>query len=188
MDSQPKLLDCALSLFSQRGYAAVGVQDVVEAAGLTKPTLYHYFGSKRGLIEALLAREVKPLVENISQSATYHGDLTLTLENVARAYFQAARNSRNFYRMCLAMQFSPPESETYWAIQPYMLKQQQALEAIFCQAAEDHGNLTGRHKRYAAGFIGQINAAIVLYFAGEIDLDDQAVNLFVRQFMHGILS
>ena len=55
MDNRSKILSCALKLFSARGYDAVGVQEIVDAAGITKPTLYHYFGSKRGLLETLLA-------------------------------------------------------------------------------------------------------------------------------------
>lgn len=188
MDNQTRLLDCALALFSQRGYEAVGVQDVVEDADLTKPTLYHYFGSKRGLLESLLAREAEPLMTAISQSAIYKGDLILTLEALARAFFRFAQRSPAFYRLSLAMQFSPPESEPYQAIQPYASQEQQTLEAVFRQAAEDHGNLRGRHKRYAAGFLGQINAAIGLYFQGEEDLDEQAIYQFVHQFMHGIFS
>jgi AcrR family transcriptional regulator len=188
MDSQTKLLDSALNLFSQRGYEAVSVQDVVEAASLTKPTLYHFFGSKRGLLDALLTREANPLIESVKQSAFYQGDLVLTLERVARAYFKAACGSGEFYRMCLAMQYSPPESESYLAMHPYMQNQQYTLEYTFLQAVKDHGNLAGRHKRYAAGFFGQINAAIGLYFEGELTLGEQSVYLFVHQFMHGILS
>ena len=51
MENRDHILDCALRLFAARGYDAVGVQEIVELAGLTKPTLYHYFGSKRGLLE-----------------------------------------------------------------------------------------------------------------------------------------
>ncbi len=32
------------------GYDAMGIQRIVEAARITKPTLYHYFGSKQGLL------------------------------------------------------------------------------------------------------------------------------------------
>ena len=188
MDNQTRLLDCALALFGQRGYEAVGVQDVVEAADLTKPTLYHYFGSKRGLLESLLAREAEPLMTAIFQAAVYKGDLILTIEALARAFFQFAQRSPVFYRLSLAMQFSPPESEPYQAIQPYVSQQQQTLEAVFRQAAEDHGNLRGRHERYAAGFLGQVNAAILLHLRGEWELNDQDVYQIVHQFMHGIFS
>jgi TetR/AcrR family transcriptional regulator len=53
MDNRSALLDAALHLFASRGYDAVGVQEIVDAVGVTKPTLYHYFGSKQGLLEEL---------------------------------------------------------------------------------------------------------------------------------------
>ena len=34
------------SCFMPRGYDAVGVQEIAQKAGITKPTLYYYFGSK----------------------------------------------------------------------------------------------------------------------------------------------
>jgi len=188
MDNQKRLLNVALALFGQRGYEAVGVQEIVEAADLTKPTLYHYFGSKRGLLAALLAREIEPLMRAISKAAIYEGDLVQTLKALVRAYFQAAKIAPVFYLLSLAMRFSPPESETYRAILPYDRQQQDMLEGVFQRAVADHGNLHGRHQRYAVGFLGQINAAILLHFRGEWDLDHQAVYELVHQFMHGIFS
>ena len=43
MDNREKILNCALELFHARGYDAVGVQEIAETAGVTKPTLYYYF-------------------------------------------------------------------------------------------------------------------------------------------------
>ena len=188
MDNVNRLLDCALALFSQRGYEAVGVQEVVAAAGLTKPTLYHYFGSKRGLLEALLARETEPIIKAVSQAAVYQGDLVRTLEALARAYFQVPKATPAFYRMSLAMRYSPPESETYQSILPFARQQQRLLEKVFIQAAEDHGNIHGRHRRYAVGFLGGIHSAIGLSTQGEWDLDEGAVYQLVHQFLHGIFS
>jgi len=68
MDNRQRLIDCALYLFSQRGYDAVAVREIVEAAGVTKPTLYHYFNSKRGLLEAVLKREMTHLIENYGEN------------------------------------------------------------------------------------------------------------------------
>ena len=50
------LLDHALTLFSERGYAATGVRDIIHAAGVTQPTLYYHFGDKTGLFQALIER------------------------------------------------------------------------------------------------------------------------------------
>lgn len=188
MENKEILLDCALALFTKRGYDAVGVQDVVVAAGLTKPTLYHYFGSKRGLLDVLLLRELGPLMESLSQAVQYRGDLVLTLETIARVYFHAAQDSKNFYRWFLGMNYSPPESESFRAVLPYLHQQQWLLEGVFLQAVQEHGNLKGRHQRYAAGFMGQVNAIIGLFFQGEIILDETCLYQAVHQFMHGILS
>ena len=54
MENRQKILECALELFFRRGYDAVGIQEICQSAGVTKPTLYHYFGSKYGLLEKLL--------------------------------------------------------------------------------------------------------------------------------------
>ena len=44
----------AARLFAERGYDATSVREIVEAAGVAKPTLYYYFRSKEGLAQALL--------------------------------------------------------------------------------------------------------------------------------------
>ena len=188
MDNRQCLLDCALALFCQRGYDAVGVSALVEAAGVTKPTLYHYFDSKRGLLDALLQREAGRLLGELLQASIYQGDLILTLEKLTRAYFNFAQNDADYYRMQLGMYFSPPESVANQALRPYTRQQVEILEGAFSQATEDHGNMCGRHARYAAGFLGMINAMIGLYLNNELDLTDELVYQTVHQFMHGIFS
>ena len=43
MDNKETIMTCALDLFYARGYDGVGVQEIADAAGITKPTLYYYF-------------------------------------------------------------------------------------------------------------------------------------------------
>lgn len=188
MDNRERLLDCALNLFSRHGYDAVGVSAIVDAAGVTKPTLYHYFGSKRGLLDALLERESGRLLTEAQRASIYERDLRMTLEAITRAYFMTAERSPQYYRLQLGHYYSPPDSETNQAIRPYTNQQQHMMEEVFIKAAEDHGNLRGRHARYAVGFLGNINAMIGLYLNGELVLTDELVYQTVHQFMHGIFS
>ena len=44
MDNRQLIMEKALELFCARGYDAVGVQEIAEQSGITKPTLYYYFG------------------------------------------------------------------------------------------------------------------------------------------------
>jgi len=48
-----RLLMAAVRLVGTKGYAAASVRDIVQAAGVTAPTLYHHFGNKGGLYRAV---------------------------------------------------------------------------------------------------------------------------------------
>jgi TetR/AcrR family transcriptional repressor of nem operon len=53
---QDDALDRALELFSERGYAATSMADLVERTGVSKQSLYNTFGDKRSLFLAALDR------------------------------------------------------------------------------------------------------------------------------------
>ena len=57
-----RLLAAAIELFTGQGYAATSVREIVAAAGVTKPALYYWFGSKEGLYLALVG-SIAPLYE-----------------------------------------------------------------------------------------------------------------------------
>ena len=65
MESRDRILDSALALFSQRGYAGTGVSGIVHAAGIEKSALYWHFGSKEGLLAAVFDRMDAQFVERI---------------------------------------------------------------------------------------------------------------------------
>ncbi len=188
MENQEKILECGLKLFAERGYDAVGVQEIAEMAGITKPTLYYYFGSKEGLLNAILSIHFSNLFVQLEKSANYHGDVKNTLEDITRTYFSFAESNLSFYRFQLSCWFAGPQSATFKAIIDYGQKQQDILEALFKRAAQDHGNMLGRHQRYASSFLGIINTYIGLKTSAALDLDETIVRNTVHQFMHGIFS
>lgn len=49
------VVDAARDVFWQRGYAEAGIAELEQATGLTRSSIYHAFGSKRGLFDAVLA-------------------------------------------------------------------------------------------------------------------------------------
>jgi AcrR family transcriptional regulator len=188
MDNRSKILACALQLFATRGYDAVGVQEIVAAVGIAKPTLYHFFGSKEGVLQALLAEQFTAEYELVKQAAVYHGDLPLTLTRIAAAYFQFAGDRQLFYRLQLSLWFAPASSVAHKAVARLNETQQQVIEEVFVRAVKEHGNLRGRHRAYAATFLGMINTYIGLALNGYTDLTDEVLYQAVHQFMHGIFS
>jgi AcrR family transcriptional regulator len=55
-DARERILEAAYELFSRRGVRAVGVDEVIERAGVAKATLYRHFPSKDELVLAFLER------------------------------------------------------------------------------------------------------------------------------------
>lgn len=52
--TRDRLLFVGISLFASKGYAATSVREIADRAGVTKPVLYYYFGSKEGFFRAIL--------------------------------------------------------------------------------------------------------------------------------------
>ena len=186
-DNRSKILTCAINLFSSRGFDAVGVQEVADAAGLKKPTLYHYFGSKGGLLKTVLKESFVDLFAAL-ENVEYNRNVVNPLLVVARLYFDFAGKHQALYRMQLSMWFSPIESEPFKAVSQVNERQQMILESLFLKAANDHGNMVGRHRAYASTFLGTLNTYIALALNGYAKLDDDLVKKAVHQFMHGIFS
>lgn len=68
-----RILREATRLFGQQGYAATSVREVVESAGVTKPTLYYYFGNKEGLFEACIQvhlEGIRALMDQLTTEVT----------------------------------------------------------------------------------------------------------------------
>jgi TetR/AcrR family transcriptional regulator len=188
IDNRTIILNCALELFASRGYDAVGVQEVAEAAGITKPTLYHYYGSKLGLLKALFETYHAPLNQAVQQAAEYHGDLPLTLERLARAYFEFARQHPVYYRMMLALYFAPRHSDAHTISAEWNERQHTLVESMFAAAVRDHGNMRNRQRLYAATLVGALNTGIALWLNGYAELDDELIRRILHQFEHGIYS
>jgi AcrR family transcriptional regulator len=188
MANREIILDKALDLFTSRGYDAVGVQEIADASAVTKPTLYHYFGSKQGLLKCLLTVRFDRLVQKVREAAGYAGDLPQSLRRIAAAYFGFAGEDPVSYRLLLSLFFAPKEGGAAGAIGDINSTQFSLLEELFMRASADHGNMRGRHAMYAATFLGLINNCIALALNGYLELDGALLERAVHQFEHGIYS
>jgi AcrR family transcriptional regulator len=186
--NRDKILNCALELFAKRGFDAVGVQELADAAGLKKPTLYHYFGSKSGLLRSLLTENFAPFIDKVEKAADYRGDVTTSLRGIANIYFEYARSHPTLYRLQLSMWFAPSDSQAFQLAASLNQRQQEILEGMFLRMSGDHGNMKGRQRAYAATFLGILNTYASLGLNGLAELDQALVNNAVHQFMHGIFS
>ncbi len=192
-DNREKILNCAIHLFYQKGYDAVGVQELATAAGITKPTLYYYFKSKLGLLEALLKERCGPICRRLEEvAASYQGEPKDTLYELACTFVDSAKEDRELYFLLLSLNYSARDNEAFRAVSPYMKRMFQATTDMFIRAGDKLGNMNGRQEQFAIGFQGIISHYILVMdergLSPEEISDPHAIWELVRQFMYGIYS
>ena len=70
-----EVLDAALALFSERGFAQTRVEEIAAQAGLSKAAVYLYFPSKQALLQGLVHRAVSAVAEEaIQRMEGWRGD------------------------------------------------------------------------------------------------------------------
>lgn len=85
-----RILDVALVTFASRGVAATSLDAVAAAAGCSKQTLLHHFGSKDGLVDALLVVVAGELADAVNAGLSRPEGEWERLDAVVRAVFRLA--------------------------------------------------------------------------------------------------
>ncbi len=88
-ETRGKLIAAARPLFGGRGYAAVGAEEIVRAAGVTRGALYHQFGGKPGLLEAVYEQVEGELTEKIVEGALGGSDPIEAMKAGVRMFLDA---------------------------------------------------------------------------------------------------
>ena len=83
-DVQVRIRDAAIHLFAQHGYGGTSVRAVVEAAGVTKPTLYYWYDNKEGLYLACVRHQFAQFRDLVTEIAA----LPLTPAEKIKAFIQ----------------------------------------------------------------------------------------------------
>ncbi len=188
MSNRQRILETALVLFASHGYEATGVQEICDQAEITKPTLYHYFNNKQGLLESILEERFKPFLSLLEAACHYRRDLTLNLQRVIEAYFLFASRDLQLYQLLLSLRTAPSRSESRLLIKPWIKAQEEPIMAMFKAAERDHGNMRGRSRAYMISLLGIINAYVQQALEDRLSLDDELAQRARHQFMHGIFS
>jgi len=189
--SQPartRILIEALRLFATRGYNAIGVEEIVVSAGVTKPTLYHHFGSKQGVLDTLLVERVDPAIADLATAAAYRGDLPLTLGTVVDAMFAFGQREPELYWMLVAANITATDDAANQLLAARLEKQVQLLTELFNAAVADHGNIRGKQLLAASTLLAMIAIHLRLASEGTLQLDEKATWHLIQQFSYGIYS
>jgi AcrR family transcriptional regulator len=88
-------LVAAHALFAERGYAAVTMEEIAAAIGVTKPLLYNYFGNKERLYIACMERAGDALIATIAEAVRETENPGDALGAGVRAFFSFLDSDRS---------------------------------------------------------------------------------------------
>lgn len=106
--SAERILTTALELFAVKGYDATSVREICAAAGITKPTLYHFFGSKDGVLQALVQTGFQQYRALVNAAMDTPGPFRDRVKVLARSVFESASSKPLFWRFIHSVIWAPP--------------------------------------------------------------------------------
>jgi AcrR family transcriptional regulator len=108
-----RLLGEALRLFTAKGYAATTVREIVAGAGVTKPVLYYYFGSKEGLYLEIMNAIGRLFDQRLGELEGASGSVRQRLVHFFAGMFSSARENLAAVRLAYAIYFGPPQGAPF---------------------------------------------------------------------------
>lgn len=104
-----RLLHAALTLFTTHGYAATTVREIVENAGVSKPSLYYYFQSKEGIYLELICEPLKRHQEFVAGAAIGSGSPTERILTLCETLFEHFVENLTVARLLFSIYYGPPQ-------------------------------------------------------------------------------
>ncbi len=133
-----QLIQCARKLFESEGFHTTGIDRVLTEAGVAKMTLYNNFGSKDGLIVAVLEESSKGMIERIqttiSQASTDPYEQILAVFEALASWYSDPEFCGCMFQAAVA-EFSDPDSKPAQAARAHQLRIADLFQNL-CAGAE----------------------------------------------------
>lgn len=89
--TRERILDAAFAALTAHGLGRMSLEDVAREAGLSRQTVYRYFGGKDALITACILREEEGFIARVAEAASAHEEVRPALEAAITTMLRAAR-------------------------------------------------------------------------------------------------
>ena len=98
-ERRQQLIETAVTVFAERGLHGASMEDIADAAGVTKPVLYQHFASKRALFLELLDDVGKQLLASIRNATAEAATPRQQVEAGLTAYFQFVADHHSSFEL-----------------------------------------------------------------------------------------
>jgi AcrR family transcriptional regulator len=185
-EAETKLLESALTLFSEKGYEGTSIREIIEGAGVTRPVLYYYFENKEDLFTRLVEEKFSELVGQIERAKYDHDSCRDRLKSIIRIAFQLAEDNPEAVRLILQVFFSPPQQGPSLDRQALARKRFKHIEDIMQEGIENNEVSGGDAQSLGLVFLGIMDMHVMAKTnRPETRLTDELADGLVDLFFSG---
>jgi len=188
-DTESQLLDCALSLFAEKGYSATSVRDIINAAGVTQPTLYYYCSNKADLFHRLVRKLYEATQDKLTRAIDETSGCEARLRLMVRRSFEYCACDPRVPRLMFQTHYGPPVPEVAKELEK-LTSQRFALVTRVMQDGLDGNEITGHDaKTLALIFCCLMDQSINVLSRlphPERHLTPELADTLVSTFLHGV--
>jgi TetR/AcrR family transcriptional regulator len=131
-----RLLQAGIALFSEKGYAAASVREIVELAGVTKPALYYHFQSKEGIFLAIIENAAGYQEALLSDVLAFSGSVMDRLLYFYDRIYRGVMENRQVFKMIHNLVLGPPQGAPPFDFELFHLRNVEVVKAIYLKGLE----------------------------------------------------
>jgi AcrR family transcriptional regulator len=132
-----RLLHAAVRVFDRKGYIGASVREVTELAGVTKPALYYHFGSKEGVLRAILDQAKLEFSRVAARALDRPGSARERIVGFCQEVYGLFGQNVPVARVALATFLGPPDVMPSYDFTVFEAEFRSALERIIQQGQAD---------------------------------------------------
>jgi AcrR family transcriptional regulator len=119
LEARERLLNSALQLFIQRGYAASTVREICQSADVTKPVLYYYFKSKEGLYLQLMEDSYTQFESTVAELSSFPGSSRQRVIHFCHGVFDLSLQQLPLVKLMYSIYYGAPQGAPYYNMEQY---------------------------------------------------------------------
>ncbi|MCR4580003.1 MAG: TetR/AcrR family transcriptional regulator [Treponema sp.] len=187
-NSKEVIIKNAISLFAKKGYEGVGVQEICQQSGITKPTLYYFFKNKEGLLQAIADSKGQELFSVLQEASIYKHDFIKSLTDILTAEITFASGNPDFFNLHIVLLNAPAASEEKAVYCGLENKINQLFLDFFKKSSAEFGNMAGKESLYSKLFHNNVLAIALSSANGKMIPDDQILYQIIHSFVYGVAN
>jgi AcrR family transcriptional regulator len=125
-----RLLHVAADVFARKGYAATTVNEIVEAAGVTKPVLYYYFENKAGIFQEIFVESLRLFQEALRAPQDPKLPVIDRMVDLCGRIYELYSSHLEIARLFHSLYYGPPQGAPPMDLEMFHMPFQDALARL----------------------------------------------------------